>query len=154
MKLAEALVLRADTQKRILDIRKRLSLVARVQEGDRPAEDPQALLAEMDRAIDDLARLIQRINRTNAATELEPGLTLADALALRDMLDTRHTAYRELAQRATITQDRYSRSEVRFQSTVDAGALQRAADQMAQDRRDLDTRLQAAGWVIDLIEIA
>lgn len=152
MKLAEALVLRADTQNRIADLRRRLSLVARVQEGDRPAEDPQALLAEMDRALDDLTRLIQRINRTNAVVELEPGLTIADALALRDTLGTRHTAYRELAQRATVTQDRYSKSEVRFESTVDAGALQQAADRMARDRRDLDTRIQAANWTVDLIE--
>lgn len=152
MKLAEALVLRADDQKRIAQVKQRLLLVARVQEGDRPAEDPQALLAELDRLVDDLTRLIQRINRTNAATELEPGLTLADALAVRDMLDVRHAAYRELAQKATVTQDRYSRSEVRFQSTVNAGELQQRADQLAQQRRELDTRIQAANWEIDLVE--
>ncbi len=38
MKLAEALVLRADYQKRITQLKQRLLLVARVQEGDRPAE--------------------------------------------------------------------------------------------------------------------
>ncbi len=105
----------------------------------------------MERVTDDLTRLIQRINRTNAATELDPGLTLSDALAVRDMLDVRHAAYRELAQRATVTQDRYSRSEVRFESTVNAGELQQRADQVAQERRELDTRLQAANWVVDLI---
>jgi hypothetical protein len=152
MKLAEALVLRADHQKRVAQLKQRLQLVARVQEGDRPAEDPQALLAELERVIAELTDLIQRINRTNAATALEPGLTISDALAVRDMLDLRHGAFRELAQRATVTQDRYSRSEIRFQSTVDAGALQHRADQVAQERRDLDTRLQAANWVIDLAE--
>lgn len=152
MKLAEALVLRADYQKRVAQLKQRLLLVARVQEGDRPAEDPQALLAELERVIGDLTGLIQRINRTNAATELDPGLTLSDALAVRDTLDLRHTAFRELAQRATVTQDRYTRSEVRFQSTVNAGALQNRADQLAQERRDLDTRIQAANWVIDLAE--
>ena len=152
MKLAEALVLRADHQKRIAQVRQRLLLVARVQEGDRPAEDPQALLAELERIADDLTRLIQRINRTNTATTLEPGLTLADALAVRDMLDVRHAAYRELAQKATVTQDRYSRSEVRFQSTVDAGKLQQRADDLARQRRELDTRIQAANWIIDLVE--
>jgi hypothetical protein len=152
MKLAEALVLRADLQRRIAELRQRLLLNARVQEGDRPAEDPQALIGELERMAEELTRLVQRINRTNAATVLEPGLTLSDALAVRDGLQLRHTAYRDLAQRATITQDRYSRSEVKFQSAVKVAEIQERADRMAQAHRELDTRLQAANWLTDLME--
>jgi hypothetical protein len=152
MKLAEALVLRADHQRRMGELRQRLLLNARVQEGDRPAENPQALIDELERTAEDLMRLVQRINRTNTATELEPGLTLSDALAVRDSLRLRHTAYRDLAQRATITQDRYSRSEVKFQSAVNVTEIQERADQMAQAQRELDTRLQAANWLTDLVD--
>lgn len=152
MKLAEALVLRADLQRRIAELRQRLLLNARVQEGDRPAEDPQMLIGELERMAEELTRLVQRINRTNAATVLEPGFTLSDALAVRDSLQLRHTAYRDLAQRATITQDRYSRSEVKFQSAVNVAEIQERADRMAQAHRELDTRLQAANWLTDLIE--
>jgi hypothetical protein len=152
MKLAEALVLRADHQRRINELRQRLLLNARVQEGDRPAENPQALIDELERTAEELMRLVQRINRTNTATELEPGLTLSDALAVRDSLQLRHTAYRDLAQRATITQDRYSRSEVKFQSAVNVAEIQERADQMAQAHRELDTRLQAANWLTDLVD--
>ena len=45
MKLAEALIQRADHRKRLDQLRERLVRVARVQEGDAPAEDPAALLA-------------------------------------------------------------------------------------------------------------
>jgi hypothetical protein len=152
MKLAEALVLRADYQRRITELRQRLLLNARVQEGDQPAENPQALIDELERTTDEFTRLVQRINRTNAATELEPGLMLSDALAVRDSLRLRHTAYRDLAQRATITQDRYSRSEVKFQSAVNVAEIQERADRMAQAHRELDTRLQAANWLTDLVE--
>jgi hypothetical protein len=152
MKLAEALVLRADHQRRIAELRQRLLLNARVQEGDRPAENPQALIDELERIAEELMRLVQRINRTNSATELEPGLTLSDGLAVRDSLRLRHTAHRDLAQRATITQDRYSRSEVKFQSAVNVMEIQERADQMAQAHRELDTRLQAANWLTDLVE--
>ena len=48
MKLAEALLLRADLQKRIEQIESRLLRNAKVQEGETPAEDPQALLARRD----------------------------------------------------------------------------------------------------------
>jgi hypothetical protein len=152
MKLAEALVLRADHQKRFAQLKQRLLLNAKVQEGDQPAENPQALIDELERIAGELVILIQQINRTNTVTELEPGLTLSDALAVRDVLRSRHTTYRELAQAATVTQTRYSRSEVRFESTVDIAAIQRRADQIAQDYRELDTRIQAANWLTDLVE--
>jgi hypothetical protein len=152
MKLAEALVLRADHQRRVLQLKQRLLQNAKVQEGDQPAENPQALIDELERVAADLTDLIQRINRTNSVTELEAGLTLSDALAVRDNLRTRHAVYRELAQAGIIQQTRYSRSEVRFESTINVADVQKRADQLAREHRDLDTRIQAANWLTDLLE--
>ena len=72
MKLAEALQLRSDVQKRIQQLRQRIALSARTQEGEQPAEDPNALLAEVAGLTDQLESLITAINRTNVRTELEP----------------------------------------------------------------------------------
>jgi Family of unknown function (DUF6847) len=80
MKLAEALVLRADVQKRIEQLRNRLRQSALIQEGEAPPEDPQELLAEAERLTSQLARLVARINRANLATTLPDGSTLTDAL--------------------------------------------------------------------------
>ncbi len=44
MKLAEALLLRADLQKKTSSLRERIVANAVVQEGDEPREDPKALL--------------------------------------------------------------------------------------------------------------
>src|SRR5437868_15491169 len=68
MKLAEALILRADCQKRIAQLKARLLVNAKVQEGDAPAGTPQELIAELDRVSTELLSLIKRINRTNSAT--------------------------------------------------------------------------------------
>jgi len=68
MKLAEALILRADHKKRLEQLNERLMGIAKVQEGDDPAEDPLALLIEVDRVADGLTRLIQRMNRTNSSS--------------------------------------------------------------------------------------
>lgn len=81
MKLAEALALRADLNKRMQQLRMRLQRNARAQEGDQPAEDPKALIAELEGVARELESLIQRINRTNSATELDAGVTIADAIA-------------------------------------------------------------------------
>lgn len=152
MKLAEALIQRADMQKRLEELRQRMRANAMVQEGDQPAERPDDLLREFDRVTDELTLLIQRINRTNTATGYDDSQSVADALAQRDNLARKHIAYRELAIAATITQTRYTRAELRFISTVDVAALQRRADELAQERRTLDARIQELNWQIELIE--
>jgi predicted transcriptional regulator len=152
MKLAEALVLRADTQRRIARLRQRMIANAKVQEGDQPAEDPRVLFAEIDRLTTDLTDLIQRINRTNAITEFEAGVTVSDALAVRDTLKLRHDTMRELASNAVVVQHRYSRSEVRFVSAVDVADIQQRADDLAREHRELDTRIQELNWLTELVE--
>jgi hypothetical protein len=152
MKLAEALILRADYQKRIEQLRERILQNVKVQEGERPAEDPNELLAEMERIAADLLDLIQRINRTNSATALEPeGMSIADAIAARDSLRLRQGVYKAAADTAVIRQDRYSKSEVRFESAIDVAAAQAQADDLARDYRRLDTRIQEANWKTDLL---
>lgn len=151
MKLAEALILRADCQKRIAQLQQRLYRSVKVQEGEQPPENPQALLAELETVSSELVTLIKRINRTNSITELQSG-TLADALAERDVLIQKRSTYLSLVEMAVIRQDRYSRSEVRFVSTVDVAALQRQVDNLAREHRELDSQIQAMNWQIDLIE--
>ena len=131
MKLAEALIKRADHQKRIEQLKQRLLKNAKVQEGDKPAEKPEALIADVEELSKGLTQLIQQINKTNSATKFQDDLTIADAIALRDILKLRYTIYRELAQAATITQQRYSKSEVKFQSTVNVAEIQNKADDLA-----------------------
>ncbi|MBD2485166.1 DIP1984 family protein [Planktothrix sp. FACHB-1365] len=152
MKLAEALILRGDSQKKIAQLRQRLSRVAKVQEGEQPAENPGDLLAELEAVTAELVTLIKQINRTNSTTAFQAG-TLADALAERDVLILKRNVYDNLVQEAAIRQDRYSRSEVRFVSTIDIAAIQRQVDNLSRDYRELDAQIQAINWQTDLQEI-
>lgn len=152
MKLAEALILRADYQKRIEQLKQRLQQNAKVQEGDTPAENPAELLAELEQITTDLTLLVQRINRTNSATSLPQGQILADALALRDVTKINLGIYRDLAQAASITQTRITRSEVKFRSTVNVSEIQQQADNLAKTYRELDALIQATNWLTDILE--
>jgi hypothetical protein len=152
MKLAEALILRADCKKRLEQLKARVIRNARVQEGDAPAEEPQGLLAEVERVARELAELIKRINRTNSATAFGDGLNLSDALAERDALGLRHRLYSDLAQAASISQDRYSRSEVKYVSAVSVADAQKRADDLAREYRSLDARIQELNWKAELSE--
>jgi len=151
MKIAEALVLRADHQKRIEQLKARLLRNAKVQEGEQPAEDPEALILEYEALASELVQLIKRINVTNSSASVA-GRSMTQALAERDVLKFRHTMYRDLAQAATITQSVSTRSEVRFKGTVTVSVVQKKADAIAKDLRELDARIQEANWLIDLSE--
>src|SRR5260370_37206205 len=98
MKLAEALVLRADLQKRIAQLRERLRQSALVQEGEQPPENPEQLLTELDQLLSQLVDMIVRINRTNMQVHLSTGDVLSDALARRDMLSLRYGIINGLAE--------------------------------------------------------
>lgn len=151
MKLAEALALRADAQKRLEQLKQRLLRNAKVQAGDKPGEDPARLLTEFEAAATELTSLVQRINKTNAASTFQK-MSLTDALAVRDTLRLREGMYRELAAAASITQTRTSKSEVKFRSTVAVVRIQKQADALARELRELDARIQESNWRIDLIE--
>jgi len=151
MKLAEALLLRADCQKRIEQLKSRLLGSAKIQEGEEPPEDPQKLLAELEVVADQLVDLIKRINKTNSTTAFAEGQSIADALAERDVLVLRRGAYTDLATFAAMRQDRVTRSEVKYISTISVAEIRKHADELAKNYRELDARIQEMNWKTDLV---
>ena len=152
MKLAEALLLRADCQKRIEQLKSRLLGSAKVQEGEEPPEDPQKLLAELEGVSDQLVDLIKRINQTNSTTAFTEGQSIADALAERDVLVLRRGAYSDLATFAAMRQDRVTRSEVKYISTISVAEIRKHADELAKKYRELDARIQELNWKTELVD--
>ena len=65
MKLAEALLLRADLQKKIERLTNRLKPVMIVQAGKIPQEDPVKLMAQLRDSVKKLEAIIIKINKTN-----------------------------------------------------------------------------------------
>jgi hypothetical protein len=151
-KLGEALARRAELQARLGEVRDRLRVSALAQEGDRPAEDPEPLLTELDAIAVELEKLIADINRTNAVTEMSSGRTLTEALARRDVLGLLHGALKAVADSTAQQQARYSRSEIRLVRTFDVAAVRSRVDELARDRRQLDVEIQNANWTVDLQE--
>lgn len=151
MKLAEALQERADLNRRIEQLRYRLNNNVLVQEGEKPLEDPAALLEELESSFTRLEWLIARINLTNCAVKVE-GRSLTELIARRDVLSLRAEAYRRLVEEANQNTHRATRTEIKILSAVDVPALQRQADDASRELRLLDNTLQATNWTADLME--
>jgi hypothetical protein len=151
MKLAEALAERSDCQVRIQELNKRVVRSARVQEGEQPAEDSAALLLESEKLFARLLELISAINRTNSRTVFDKDTTLSDAIADRDVTGKKRDFLAAIADAASTRQDRYSKSEVKFVSTVSVSDIQRQIDQLAKQYRELDTAIQELNWKTELV---
>jgi len=152
MKLAEALILRADCQKRIEQLRERLVRSAKVQEGEQPPENPQALIAELEATVNELTDSIKRINKTNSLTMLQDNMSITDALAERDTLLLKRRVYDNLVNAGAYSSTRYSQAEIKSFSTVNIAELQAQMDRMSRDIRELDTKIQESNWNTELIE--
>ena len=129
MKLAEALIERAELQKKNAQLYQRIERNALVQEGDAPAEEPAELMAEYEGNMERLLLLIRRINATNSVAP-----------------------YRGIYEAAAIRQDRYSQKEVKFVRCVDVKAVQDTINRLSKEYRETDTKLQAINWTTDLVD--
>jgi len=150
MKLAEALSLRKDLQSKISQLENRICNNVKVQEGDEPSENPTELMKELDRCLSQLEGLIAKINATNMNTKVGDR-TLTEMMAQREVLGKRITGLRSIFDRASGTNDRYSRSEIKFVTTIDVKSLSKKIDSLSQKLRELDIEIQTANFTTDLI---
>lgn len=150
LKLAEALLERAVTQRDSGGLLGRIEDNAVMQEGDQPAEDPYALIELYEQKKDRLLWLVQRINATNAATKFSDAETIADAIARRDSLAERIRGYRRMYAAAQPF-SRSSANEIRMVRCLEPAEIQKKIDALSKEFRELDSKLQSLNWTTDLI---
>lgn len=152
MKLAEALLLRADMQKKLASLRERIVANAVVQEGDKPHEGPEKLLKEAIGVLGELESLIFRINRCNMSEKLADGRTLTEAIACRDALLQKHSLLQAAISGTRREPDRYSTREIKWVATLDVAKLQKQSDDLAGSIRELNAKIQETNWNVELKE--
>jgi len=150
MKLAEALSLRKDVQKRIDQIKERLCKNVKVQEGEQPLEAPDTLFKELDACLKQLADLVYRINQTNMMTMVDDK-PLTYHMAQREVLAKRLAVLREIFNDASSLGDRYSRTEIKQVTTIDVAKLSKNIDALSKQYRELDYKIQAVNFQTDLV---
>jgi hypothetical protein len=155
MKLGELLALRADLQKRMHQVQKRLLDNATLQEGDAPTVDPAALLNQYRDLAGEHEAIVLRINRTNVAartTVRGETLTLCDAVLRRGRLARHAGVLRDLIDRAMPERNRFLRTEIKHVPAFDVPAVIAQADALSREHRELDTRIQQTNWEVDALE--
>ncbi|MCA0350480.1 MAG: DIP1984 family protein [Chloroflexi bacterium] len=151
MKLAEALILRADIQRRLEQLRTRVKLSVLIQEGDDPPEDPHELLSEIERLLLQFEDLIVKINHTNSITPFNHQYNLTTVLGQRDVLKLRLSMLKSIAEEASRRHNRYGQAEIRNIVTVDVRQIRQQTDHLARQFRELDTKIQTINWLTELV---
>ena len=163
-KLAEALVERKSLQDRLTRLHVRLAANAKVQEGETPDEPPAGLLEEARQILAQMKQITIDINFTNSQTTLpgspdsSPGsstVSLMEAIAERDRLAHERKLLEQLGNAARVAPTPgygVTRNEIKWRPTVDVAAIQKEIDAVSQSYRLLDTRIQEANWLTDLIQ--
>ena len=150
MKLAEALSIRKELQTRIEQLKMRITNNVRIQEGEQPAEEPQELLKELDSCLKQLQDLIYRINVTNMHT-MSGKKTLTQLMAERDVLTKRVQILRDVFNQASSSSERYSRSEIKYITTIDVKAMGKQIDKLSSQLRTLDVEIQSINFSTELM---
>lgn len=150
MKLAEALSRRSALMEKSQQLRSRLKDCIKVQEGDEPTEDANQVIEELDQTLDELQKLIYRINLTNTNAVVD-GRNLTSLLAERDVLSMRTKTLYEGLKYLTEQEARYGRMEIKYVRMVNAKEFRKLHDHSAARLRELDLKIQALGWSTDLI---
>ena len=151
MKLAEALIRRSDLQRKQEHLCARVLLNVKVQDGEAPSENPNALLKEMDAVHDELTRLVKSINVTNVMSHLKSGMSLSDAIVERDLLLKTRNHLSKIAAEASELQHRYANTEIKTVTLIAVAVLQKKNDALSKQHRELDTLLQEANWLTEIV---
>jgi len=146
MKLAEALLLRADMKKKLASLRERLAASSVVQEKEKPHEDPTKLMKEAVGVLDTLEELTLRVNRANLRTKVSDGRTLAELIARRDRIAQQHSLLQVAITATRKEPDRYSMKEIKWIATVDVAKLQKQSDDLSKQLRELNALIQETNW--------
>ena len=150
MKLAEALSIRKDLQKRIQQLEQRIKNNVKVQEDDEPLEDPIELMKELHSCLIQLEELISRINHTNINTKNAEGQSITQLMAKKDTLTLRIGILRNIYSEATSLINRYSASEIRQECVIDVKQLSKQIDDYSGRLRKLDMEIQSLNFLTEL----
>jgi hypothetical protein len=150
MKLAEALLLRAEYQTKISNLQGRILSNLKVQEDEKPNENPQELLKELLDTNDELCDLIKKINAKNNTATLPDGKTLSEAIVEREMLMKKRGVLSQITAHASNKDHRLTRTEIKMNLVISIEEIQKQIDGISKEFRELDVQIQSLNWTVDL----
>ena len=121
----------------------------KVQENEKPYEEPNSLLVEMMKLNDELCSLIKKINKRNNEVLLASGETILDALADREMLLKKRQLLSAIAVNAGQYDFRFTHAEIKVYTALISGKFRRKLTPFRSSSGRLIHKFRhKTGWLI------
>ena len=150
MKLGEALLKRDEYIKREDNIKKRLKSNVVLKDDNENNENPNDLIKEYIEVNNELSDLIIKISSKEHNTKLAIGITIADAINIRDKLYREMEIYKTVLKELNSKDYRNAKNEVKMKVLVNVKDIQTEVDKLTKAYNDIDVMIQSTNWNVDL----
>lgn len=150
MKLGEALLKRDEYIKREDNLKKRLKSNVVLKDDNENNENPNDLIKEYIEVNNELSDLIIKISNKEHNTKLTIGITIADAINIRDKLYREMEIYKTVLKELNSKDYRNAKNEVKMKVLVNVKYIQTEVDKLTKAYNDIDVMIQSTNWNVDL----
>ncbi|MEI0478529.1 DIP1984 family protein [Brachyspira pulli] len=150
MKLGEALLKRDEYIKREDNLKKRLKSNVVLKDDNENNENPNDLIKEYIEVNNELSDLIIKISSKEHNTKLAIGITIADAINIRDKLYREMEIYKTVLKELNSKDYRNAKNEVKMKVLVNVKDIQTEVDKLTKAYNDIDVMIQSTNWNVDL----
>ena len=149
MKLAEALIIKADLSQKFQSLKARLVSNILVQEGNQPSEDPEQLQSEAVVILGKIERLKAKIEIIKAIIQPD-GRSLNDLLAQRDTLTLHVKLLKDALGTIHRTMGSYYAIEIKWLPTISVTKLEKQIDELLTQLRELNLHIQELNLKLEI----
>lgn len=147
MRLAEAMMQRADLDKKVSILGARLNDIALINKSYALEDEPKHLFEELNKSMKALSEVVYRIHVTNMET-VDNGTTITAMLTKKEILKIRIQMLQRIKEEARIDScfDR-----TKYTILINKAELQKELDECKNQLEKLDMKLQQLNWQTELI---
>lgn len=150
MKLGEALLKKEEYIKKIDNLKKRVKNNVAIKEDNENNENPNDLIKEYIETNNELSDLMMKISNKENTTRLEIGISISEAINIRDKLSREMDIYKSILKELNSKDFRTAKNEVKMKVLVNVKDIQNEFDKLSKAFNDIDVMIQSANWNTDL----
>ena len=150
MKLGEAILKRDEYIKKQDELKKRVKSNVAVKDDNENNENPDELIKKYIEINNELSDLILKIDNKEHETKLHIGISISDAVKIRDKLYREIEIYKTVLKELNSKDYRNAKNEVKMKVLVNVKEIQEEADKLSKAYSDIDVIIQSANWNVDL----
>ncbi len=150
MKLGEAILKRDEYIKKQDELKKRVKSNVAVKDDNENNENPDELIKKYIEINNELSDLILKIDNKEHETKLHIGISISDAVKIRDKLYREMEIYKTVLKELNSKDYRNAKNEVKMKVLVNVKDIQAEADKLSKAYSDIDVIIQSSNWNVDL----